>query len=1026
MNNEPAQLIGSTLGRYRILAELGSGGMGQVYLAEDGQLGRKVALKVLKSKVAQDKDRMRRFMQEAKTASALNHPNIITIYEIGSSDEIHYIATEFIEGETLHEVLRRGPLTVSQAVDVGVQLTRALQAAHAAGIIHRDIKPENVMSRPDGLVKILDFGIAKLSEAAAEDKIDAEAATVIEAYTHPGVVVGTVNYMSPEQARGLPVDARSDIFSLGILIYELVTGRQPFSGETVNHTFVAIMEDQPPAMKLFVQDYPAELEVIIMRCLEKDPARRFQSSADINDAFVRLQKRLARDLAETERSPDSTRAETQLRTKTSEAAGAVTKPSRPNEASNAGNLTQEITPLIGRQTETRDVLALLRSDAAPVVTLTGIGGTGKTRLARAVARAALPAFPDGVFFIDLSPISNAELVIASIAGALGVEEARGRPIIDVVADHLKDNRALLVIDNFEQVMPAAPYLSKLAAAAPGLRMLVTSREVLNLSCEAEYPVHPLATPAASRATMADKGNAGSMAERIRGIESVQLFVERAAHAIPGFELNAKNAEAVAKICSELEGLPLAIELAAARIKVLSPAAIVDKLESRLLLLTRGPRDLPDRQRTMRGAVEWSYDLLDESEKRVFSRLSVFNGGFTLDAAEAVCAGALSADNDEELVDVVTSLMEKSLLTPKSTAGDERRFRMLEVVREFAAEMLESAGDSSDAEAAHANYFVTLAERAEPHIQAAQSAEWLDRLELEHANLRSAMKWALAHDPPIAARLATSTRNFWLLHSHLAEGFRWLKAASAIPQDAVPLASRLKLLNAFALVARFLGDHAEARKAYQQALQAGQLAGDKRGIAVANRGLGLLALHDMEFDTARTYFESGLAASRELGDEFGIAVSLNFLGDVARTVDDNAKAKEYFEESLSILRKLDNKVALSDNLNNLAAAAFAVGDHEAAKQYFREALTIAAELGNKITISVSLDGFAAVLLDAGDAASAARLANTASAVRNSIGYEIEPAEKRFRDRYLSRLDESVAADGRELDIDAAIDLALRSS
>jgi non-specific serine/threonine protein kinase len=1015
----------STLGFYRIHEKLGSGGMGEVYLAEDTRLERKLALKLLKPKIAKDRDRMRRFIQEAKTASALNHPNIITIFEIGEADDLHFIATELIEGRTLHQRLNDGPFSVGEAVEVAIQITRGLQAAHEAGIIHRDIKPENVMIRPDGLVKILDFGIAKLSENVHGGKIDAEAATVVESYTHPGIVIVTVSYMSPEHARGLPVDARSDIFSFGILLYELLSGRQPFTGETINHTIVAILEDEPPPLNAFLHDYPAAIESIIRRCLQKRPSDRFQTTAEIYEEFRKLQRALDADASSWDRSRNLTRAETLPGTNTADASGKSTQPSP--AASRPSNLTQELTSLIGRESEIDDIIDLLRSSDAPIVTLTGIGGTGKTRLARAVARAALPDFQDGVFFVDLSSIVNPELVLPTIASALGIDEARGRPFVEVIRQNIANKKILLVIDNFEQLLSAASQMSELDVASPDLRILLTSRELLNLSREVEFPVQPLATP--SKGASKKKGN--DYVEQIRSVESIRLFVDRAKHADPEFELQPANADSIAKICSELEGLPLAIELAAARTKILSPEQIVQKLENRLSLLTRGPRDLPDRQRTMRGAVEWSYDLLDNDEKRVFCGLSVFAGGFTLEAAESVCQSDRPWSRGESVIDIVTSLVEKNLVTSRSTSSGDRRFRMLEVVREFAHERLEAEDDAQPTHLRHAHYFLELAEKAEPHIQAAQSAEWLNRLELDHDNLRAAMSWSLKNSAETAARLATATRNFWLLHSHLTEGYKWLRAANELPGELIPVASRLKLLTALSLMARFLGEHSAARAAYEQALKAVEAANDKRGIAVANRGLGLLALHESDFVAARAFFESGLRLSTEVDDRFGIAVSLNFLGDVARTQGENETARSYFERSLSILRELDNKVALSDNLNNLAAAAFGVGDIESARKYFSEAIKIAQDLGNKITISVSLDGFAALEVEKGNFQKAEQLSASADELRRSIGYEIEPAERRFRDEYIAKLEMSGSADRTErtshevpqLSVAEAIDLAL---
>ena len=353
---------------------------------------------------------------------------------------------------------------------------------------------------------------------------------------------------------------------------------------------------------------------------------------------------------------------------------------------------------------------------------------------------------------------------------------------------------------------------------------------------------------------------------------------------------------IAEICSRLDGLPLAIELAAARTKILSPAAIEKKLEAGFSLLSSRRRDLPNRQQTMRAAVEWSFDLLATSERAAVRQLSVFSGGFTLEAAEAVCSIETDdpvGDYGGEIIDLLTSLVEKSLLIARNGKSTEPRFRMLEVVREFARGELAAEGFADEAAKRHADYFLYLTEKAEPRIQAAQSAEWLDRLELERDNLRAALKWSLENKPEVAARIATATRNFWLLHSHLTEGYKWMRAVYDLGGDTLPVESRLKVLNSLGLMARFLGDHDAARDAYEQGMTAGESANDRKGVAVASRGLGLIAMHNGDLILAKDYFRNGLDISRNTGDKFGEAVSLNFLGDVARTEDDHLKGARLF-------------------------------------------------------------------------------------------------------------------------------------
>jgi len=395
----------------------------------------------------------------------------------------------------------------------------------------------------------------------------------------------------------------------------------------------------------------------------------------------------------------------------------------------------------------------------------------------------LDEFTDGVFFVELAAIPNPELVISTIALPLDVKEVGGKPILEVLKDYLRDKQMLLVVDNFEQVIEAAPQIAELLSAANRLKILITSRILLHLSAEREFVVSPLATPNEYKHISL---------EELSNYEAVKLFVERARNTKPNFTLSQENAQTVAEICNRLEGLPLGIELAAARIKFLSPQAILTKLENRLKLLTGGARDLPARQQTMRGAVEWSYDLLNKEERCLFRHLAIFAGGFTLETAEAVAGCRLSAAGEEEVTgeqetaeieqltidtfDGVTSLVNKSLLVSKEQANGETRFRMLEVVREYALELLETRGEAEAMRRSHAEYFLALAEEAEPHLHAAQSGEWLNRLEEEHDNLRAALQWSLERDAAIAVGLAAGIWRLWTLHSDLTEGRGWLEAA----------------------------------------------------------------------------------------------------------------------------------------------------------------------------------------------------------------------------------------------------------
>lgn len=1012
--------IGENLSQYHVISAIGAGGMGEVFLAEDKSLGRKVALKFLSAQFSSDREHLKRFLREARAASALNHPNICTIYEINETGAVPFIAMEYIEGETAASIICKNRRNIRETVSIALQVAAALSEAHSNGIVHRDIKPANIIINLRGQAKILDFGLAKKTARSDDDAAN-------QSLTSAGIILGTASYMSPEQARGLAVDGRTDIWSLGVCMYEMLTGRRPFTGDTVTDTFAAILTRDPTPPSRFLAEISAELERIVLKTLNKTEVFRYQDADELGADLQSLQKHLELNDSGVPAVTTGSLSEE----KTEEFANAPTDYYVPKATDRdlklmdqrPNNLTASYSRIIGRENEIGVITRLLLKDEVRLLTLTGIGGTGKTRLSRAVAEGMLPDFEDGVFFVEMAAVTQAEVVASTIAQPLGIKEQGAKPVLEVLKDYLSGKQMLIVIDNFEQVVDAAPQIAELLTAADKLKILVTSREILRLKAEVEFPVPPLNIPE----------NAALSFDELKGNEAISLFVERARMARPAFLLTQENAPDTAAICARLDGLPLAIELAAARVKILTPGAILSKLENRLNLLTGGARDLPERQQTMRGAVSWSYDLLSETEKTVFRKLSVFSGGFSVESAEFVCGVSddpehVSASTD--VLDVVTSLIDKSLLIQKELLGGELRIRMLEVVRDFAAELLDSVGNTDATHRKHAEFFLSVGEKAEPFLQTAQSDIWLARLAAEHDNLRAAMDWCLANDSMMAVRLAVALRNYWLIHSHLTEGFGRLRAASEIGFESYP-ELRFKLLNGLGLAARFRGDYETARKAYEDGLSAGKEAGDKQGIALSNRGLGLVAMQQADFKTAKRHFDAGLITSRELNDKFGIAISLSFLGDLARTEGRDADALPQFEEAVELFRILENKTALADALNNLGAAAFGSGDYAAAKLNFSEALNIAKSLANRITISCSLDGFAALAVENRDLERAARLSGAAENLRDLIGYQIEPAERRFRDTYLSVFKKQISEEafvniyneGRALTLDEVIAQAL---
>jgi serine/threonine protein kinase len=575
-------VLGQTISHYRVLRKVGRGGMGVVYEAEDIRLGRRVALKFLPESLAHDKPTLQRFEREARVASSLNHPNICTIHEVEEHDHQPVIVMELLEGTSLKQRIREGPISTDELLDFGIQTAGALEAAHAKGIIHRDIKPENIFIIDHVRIKILDFGLAKVRPPhIAEDQAEEEALTL------DGVIPGTTSYMSPEQIRGEEIDARSDLFSLGVVLYEMATGQRPFVAKNRVLIMNAILNAQPAAASKLNPSVPTALDAIIARALEKVREKRFQHAADICSDLKRLKREtgkapagvaIAVPVRLNSRSGRYVSILAAIRDRFSE------KPVKRVETRPA-NLPVQRTESVGREKEVASLKELLLRQNVRLVTVSGPGGIGKTRLAVQVARGLVECFPAGTHFVPLSSLNDPGLIASVIAQTLGIREAGGRSALEILKENLQGSLGapmLLVLDNFEHLVQAAPTVAELLAMGPNLKILVTSRAALHVYGEREFPVPPLGLPD-SRALPTVQG--------LSQYPAVALFVQRAIAARPDFELNRENASAVAEICARLDGLPLAIELAAARVKVLSPSSMRTRLASRLQLLTGGARAL---------------------------------------------------------------------------------------------------------------------------------------------------------------------------------------------------------------------------------------------------------------------------------------------------------------------------------------------------------------------------------------------------------------------------------------------------
>jgi predicted ATPase/class 3 adenylate cyclase len=599
------------------------------------------------------------------------------------------------------------------------------------------------------------------------------------------------------------------------------------------------------------------------------------------------------------------------------------------------NLPLQPTPLIGREREVAEVCDLLGAEATRLLTLTGPGGIGKTRLALQAAADLLDDFPDGTFFSQLATLTEAKLLIPTIAETLGVKETAEQQLDETLKDYLAERRVLLLLDNFEQVLGAAPAVTELLAGAPGLKVLATSRAPLGLYGEHEFPVPPLTLPDLNRPPPLG---------RLTQYEAVGLFVERARAAKPDFAITNESAPAVAEICVRLDGLPLAIELAAARIKMLPPRAMLHRLGSRLKLLTGGARDLPERQRTLRAAIEWSFALLDEGEQVLFARLAVFSGGRTLEAIDAICDA--EGDLPVDAFEGVSSLLDKSLLRQEEGPNGEPRFVMLETVHEYAREKLGQSAEAEEIKRAHAQYFLTLAEEAKPELKGSNQLEWLERLEAEHDNMRAALTWALGrNEVEVALRLGGDLSWFWSVRGYYSEGRRWLEEALAIDGRGSPEVRAMALAGA-GVLAFDQGELDRAKEACEEGLEL--LAHEGREAREAKLNLlallGWVAWQREELGQAQQLFEEELALSREMSGTWWLANSLQGLATVSHTRRDSERATELYEESMNLFREHGDKHSLAYCMNNLAMVVCSQGDLGRAAQLTEEAVALFRELG----------------------------------------------------------------------------------
>jgi predicted ATPase/serine/threonine protein kinase len=901
------------IGPYSVRGVIGRGGMGVVRLAHDPLLQRTVAIKSLPAAFTEDPERAARLRREAIVLAQLDHPNIVRIHQLLEQDGVGYLILEHVPGVSLDELLGSGDGPgVTDALRICEQIAAALEAAHASGVVHLDLKPGNVRVRDDGVVKVLDFGLAAVW-AEPRDPSTGRASNA------SGQRHGTPGYMAPEQIVGSRCDVRADIFALGAVLFECLCGARAFTGKSAEEIRRSTLHAEP-AWDRLPGELPCGLERMLRGCLQKAPEDRPSSVRDVLDVLT---------ASCNDAEPD----------------GSAPAPS------GIIGLPRHRTSFVGRA-------RLLEYTARSVlehrlVSLVGPGGSGKTRLVEEVAPRLGRSFTGGVYWVELASIRSPEFVPGLVAGVVGAENRADLGAAGAIAERLGGSSVLLLLDNCEHVLVAVSRLiDGLLDACPGLHVLMTSRERLHLQGEQIIPLSGLTTPTEDADPLATR------------TEAVELFVRRARDASPGFTLDPANADAVASICRRLDGIPLAIEFAASRVRAFSPARIDSLLDDRFRLLVDDGRS-GSRFRTIRAALDWSYGMLSPSEQRLFRALSVFAGGWTLEAARALGgepdASAEAGFDEFALLDLTTGLVDKSLVRVRRAPGSEVRYDMLETVREYAAEKLEDAGEARDAADGHLRWFGGFASRVCGQARATDQTHMLREIEPEHQNILTAISrpWDSPGQVEIAARLCADMLQFWQLRSHFQIGLGACRRLLGDPLLTGRTVERASVLQVAATMCMRLGDLEGIDRYAGEAVGIGRDLEDPRIMAKAHNSLGNSAYFQQNFDEAAAHHTESLRLDRETGNLNGIGASLNNLGNIAHDQGRFGDARAHYLEALETNRRAGNQGSEAVNLYNLGFIAHHLGDLGEARRLYEESLGLREHLEDRFGIAECLGQLARV-------------------------------------------------------------------
>jgi predicted ATPase/Tfp pilus assembly protein PilF/predicted Ser/Thr protein kinase len=970
------QIIGN---RYRLQDVVGVGGMGTVYRAKDTQSGEDVAVKLLKAEAADNNpDLIERFTREAEALRELNHPGIVKVLATVEEDGKRYIVMEYVSGGSLADLLQKHErLPVKRVLEIALDLADALTRAHRLQIIHRDLKPANVMIAHDGTPRLSDFGVARIG---AKERV-----------TQVGSVIGTPDYMSPEAFDGDDVDARADIWSFGVMLFEMLAGERPFNGDTVSKLLTAVLTQPPLNLESICPDCPPALVDLVYRMLEKDRNLRVSSVRQVGAELEGILRGTPLT-GQTSRPTHAARFA---------APSSITGLEAPHH-----NLPVQNTPFIGRDDELVEITKLLQAPETRLLTLLGPGGIGKTRLSLEVARQQFDHFANGVYFVPLAPHDSPDLIVPALAEALkfsfyGAESPR-----DQILNFLREKQLLLVMDNFEHLTSGASLIADILQAAPGIKVIASSRERLRLQSEWVYEVYGMKCP---EAVISDDMNDYS---------AVKLFLQSARRVQPGFELNDGNCQDIGKITRMVEGLPLGIELAAAWLETLSPSEIVDEIERSLDFLETDLRDVPERQRSIRAVFEYSWNLLTNDERDAFTKLSVFRDGFTRHAGEKVAAASLRA---------LTTLVNKSLLR----RAPDGRYHVHELLRQYALEHLRASGELYEPTLdQHLAYYTAFVKQRESEVTGQNQRTALNEIDIEIENIRAAWGWAVERRKYAELNQILEPLNvFYVALGRFNEGAELFssleeKLRAESPNDLLTWRTHMRLGWMYGRMGRY----EEGKTCIRRSLEVFRRLDDKMEIVESLIGLCYIAMMQGDYDDSVRYGDEALKLAEEMGSrqlinmiwahqgylaylrsdyaagkeiyqrlfEHGAAPAqkaygMSNLGEILRETGDLEQAGQMFREAYTIFKEFGNRRGMGFTSNNLGGIYFRQGDYEQAERHFRESYTISRDIGDRTGIGHALSALGNLAFFLHDYEKAKNIYHDVLAVRREIGNQREIAE-----------------------------------